>query len=64
MYYFMMLTPPNGATAQAKKRYWSWLERRVLRPMKEREPELYDALLEVYRRHLADVVDAVSSGES
>ena len=64
VYYFMMLTPPNGATAQAKKRYWSWLERRVLRPMKEREPELYDALLEVYRRHLADVVDAVSSGES
>ena len=64
VYYFMMLTPPSGATAQAKKRYWSWLEGRVLRPMKEREPELYDALLEVYRRHLADVVDAVSSGES
>ena len=64
VYYFMMLAPPSGATAQAKKRYWSWLEERVLKPMKEREPDSYDALLEVYRRHLADVVDAVSSGES
>ena len=61
VYYFMMLTPPSGATAQAKKRYWTWLEERVLKPMKEREPELYDALLQVFRRHLADVVDAVSS---
>ena len=64
VYYFMMLTPPSGATDEAKKRYWSWLEERVLKPMKEREPDSYDALLEVYRRHLADVVDAVSSGES
>ena len=64
VYYFMMLTPPSGATAQAKKRYWTWLEERVLKPMKEREPELYDVLLEVHRRHVAAVVDAVSSGES
>ena len=64
VYYFMMLTPPSGATAEAKKRYWSWLEERVLKPMKERESDSYDALLEVYRRHLADVVDAVSSGKS
>lgn len=63
VYYFMMLTPPIEATAQAKKRYWTWLEERVLKPMKELEPELYNALLEVYRRHLAAVVDAVSSGE-
>ena len=64
VYYFMMLTPPSGATAEAKKRYWSWLEERVLKPMKERESDSYDALLEVYRRHLSDVVDAVSSGKS
>ncbi len=64
VYYFMMLTPPSGATAEAKKRYWSWLEERVLKPMKERESDSYDALLEVYRRYLADVVDAVSSGKS
>ena len=45
-------------SANRSKRYWSWLDRiwRVLKPMKERESDSYDALLEVYRRHLADVM--------
>ena len=61
---FMMLTPPSGTTDEVKRQYWLWLEERVLRPMKEIEPNLYDALLDVYRRHFAHVVDAVVSREN
>ena len=61
---FMMLTPPSGTTEEVKREYWRWLEERVLRPMKELEPDLYDVLLDVYRGHFAHVVDAVVSRDN
>ena len=62
LYYFMMLAPPSGVDAKVREQYWRWLEERLLMPMKEREPDLYYALLDVYRRHFADVIDAAVFG--
>ena len=45
--FFMMLTPPSGTTDEVKRQYWRWLEGRVLRPMKQIEPDLYGALLDL-----------------
>ena len=63
LYYFKLLTAPSGIPAEMKKRYWRWLDERVLKPMKEQEPELYGALLDVYRRYFASIVDAAATEE-
>ena len=63
LYHFMMLAPPNGVGEEVRERYWHWLEMRVLKPMREREPELYKALLDLYRRRFAAFVDTAVSGQ-
>ncbi len=53
----MVLTPPADASRDVKDEYWSWVEDRVLAPIKEQYPELYSWIVEWQRRQIAEIAD-------
>ena len=55
-----ILTPPVDAPQAIKDEYWSWVEERVLAPIKEQYPDLYSWIVDWYRRLIADM--AVTEG--
>ena len=42
-----------------REAYWAWLEDRVLAPVKELEPDLYTLIIDLKRRQISEVADAV-----
>ncbi|MEW9701942.1 metallophosphoesterase [Paenibacillus sp. SI8] len=53
----MLLTPPLEAPQEVKDQYWSWIEGRVLAPIKEQYPELYDWIVEWQRNQISKMAD-------
>ena len=53
----MVLLPPAKAPREVKDKYWSWVEDRVLAPIKEQYAPLYSWIVEWQRREIAYVVD-------
>ena len=53
----MLLSPPLDAPQDVKDAYWSWVEDRVLAPIKEQYPDLYAWLVEQERRRIAEMAD-------
>ena len=53
----MLLTPPVDVPRRVRDEYWSWVEERILAPIKEQYPNLYLDLIECYRRRIVDVAD-------
>ena len=51
----MLLLPPAEAPREVKDKYWSWIEDRVLAPIKGQYPDLYSWIVEWYRRQIADM---------
>lgn len=54
---WMLLSPPAEVPVEIKQEYWSWIEERVLAPVKEQEPELYSWLLERAREQIAEIAN-------
>ena len=46
---------PPGAPEEVKNAYWSWLEDRIVAPIKEEYPDLYAVIVEWKRREVADL---------
>ena len=42
-----------------REAYWAWLEDRVLAPVKELEPDLYTLIIDLKRRQISELADAV-----
>lgn len=42
-----------------REAYWTWLEDRVLAPVKELEPDLYTLIIDLKRRQISELADAV-----
>ena len=42
-----------------REAYWAWLEDRVLAPAKELEPDLFTLIIDLKRRQISEVADAV-----
>lgn len=59
----LLLTPPTGVTQGTVDAYWNWVEERVLAPIKEQFPDLYDWLVEWYRTSVTEVVGTELSEE-
>ena len=53
----ILFTPPSGAQQEIKDAYWSWLEDRVLVPMKEQDPDLYAWVVEQEKRLVSEIAD-------
>jgi len=51
----LLLSPPADALPEVKDEYWSWIEDRVLAPIKEQYPDLYSWIIEWQRRQVAYV---------
>ena len=52
-----VLLPPDKAPRKVRDKYWSWVEDRVLAPIKEQYDPLYSWIVEWQRREIAKVVD-------
>lgn len=53
----LLLTPPTGVQQSVVDAYWSWVEERILLPIQEHFPEVYEWLVNWHRSHVAEVVE-------
>jgi hypothetical protein len=64
-YVLMLLTPPPDAPQDVKDAYWSWVEDRVLAPIKEQYPNLYAWIAEWQRRQSSEMAEMeLTEGET
>jgi len=54
----MMLSPLPEMPQDITDEYWSWIEVRVLAPIKEQHPDLFDLILDWHRRKITEIVDS------
>ena len=58
----LMFKPPVEATQEIKDGYWSWLEERVLVPIKEQDPDLYSWIVEGQKQDIRELADMDING--
>jgi len=54
----LLLMPPMGVEESIVDAYWSWVEERVLASIKEQFPEVYEGLVDLFRRQVAEMLEA------
>lgn len=60
----LLLTPPTGVQQSVADAYWNWVEDRILVPIKEQFPEVYEWLVDWHRSHVAELVETqLSEGD-
>jgi len=60
----LLLTPPTSVQQTIVDAYWTWVEGRILAPIKEQFPILYEWLVEWHRSHVADMAETeLSEGD-
>ena len=58
----LFLTSPRNTRRERVEAYWAWAEGKILAPLKEQFPDVYDWILERYKRHIADLAEADLDG--
>lgn len=58
----LLLTPPTGVQQSVVDAYWNWVEERILVPIQEQFPEVYEWLVDWYRSHIAEMAETQLSG--
>ncbi len=53
----MMLISPVKVPQEVRSEYWSWVEDRILVPIKEQYPDLYSCIVEWHRRSIAEMAE-------
>ena len=53
----MMLISPVDVPQEVRSEYWSWVEDRILVPIKEQYPDLYSCIVEWHRRSIAEMAE-------
>ena len=53
-----ILTPPVNIPEDVREAYWTWAEKKILVPITNHFPDLYEWLLNHYREKVADFVDS------
>ena len=51
------LSPPMNVERYIVEAYWNWLEDRVLLPLNEQFPEVYNQLVDRYRNHIVGIIE-------
>ena len=57
LHIMMLFIPPSDTPQDVKDAYWSWMERRVLVPIKEQFPDLYAWIVESQREQISEMAD-------
>jgi hypothetical protein len=55
----LLLMPLKDVTPEVEDNYWSWVEARVLAPIKEQHPDLYSWITEWHRKFIAETAGKV-----
>lgn len=58
----LLLAPPTGVQQSVVGAYWSWVEERILAPVQEQFPEVYERLVAWHRRYVAEMAETRFSG--
>ena len=53
----LLLSPPINAPEMIRNKYWAWVERRVLIPIKEEYPDLFAWITDWYRREIKEMAE-------
>ena len=53
----LLLTPPVDVAREVQDEYWSWVQERILDPIKEEDSDLYSWIVEQQRRIIASAAD-------
>ena len=56
-YLLLLLTPPADVSREVRDEYWSWLQERILDPIKEQDPDLYSWIIEMQRDLIAEIAN-------
>ena len=57
-----LLTRPTGVQQSVVDAYWNWVEERILAPIQEHFPEVYEWLVNWHRNHIAAMAEIQLSG--
>ena len=61
----LLLTPPTGVQQSVVDAYWNWVEERILAPIQEQFPEVYEWLVNWHRSHVAKIAETqLSEGDN
>jgi hypothetical protein len=61
-YILLLLAPLSGVQQSVVDDYWEWVEERILIPIQEQFPEMYEWLVNWYRGYIAKTVETNLSG--
>jgi hypothetical protein len=53
----LLLTPPTGVQQRIVDAYWDWVEERILAPIQEQFPEVYEWLVDCHRSYIAELTE-------
>jgi len=59
----LLLTPPTDVQKRVVDAYWGWVEERILAPIKEQFPEVYEWLVNWHRNLVTEIVETQLSEE-
>lgn len=60
-YIMPLLTLPTSTEKYIIDAYWSWVEEKILEPIKEQFPNLYDWLVDWHERYLSEIAETAFS---
>lgn len=61
---FLLLTPLIDAPKNIQDAYWEWVEDRVLIPIKEQFPKIYDWIVNLHKQQISGLVDKFLNQEN
>jgi hypothetical protein len=59
----LLVTPPTGVHQSIVGAYWNWVEERILAPIHEQFPAIYEWLVDWHRNQIAEMADTQFSLE-
>lgn len=57
LHVLLLLAPLPDVTREVQDAYWEWVEDRVLTPIKEQFPDLYEWIVELQKQQISDLAD-------
>lgn len=61
-YILLLLMPPINVQQSVVDAYWNWVERRILAPIQEQFPKVYEWLVNWYRNFISEMVEIQLTG--
>lgn len=55
VFIILLLTPPINVQRKVVEAYWNWVEEKVLIPIQEQFPEVYERLVDMLRHHVSEM---------